>query len=140
MTILARLRAFFSIERRQSVYAAVAVLVPLLVNLGVIAEGVGGQILAISGGALALLAAVLQLVNFTPEGVASWFLNIGRVALYAAAGVAVPALIYFGIITQDAGAAALAQISTVLASLAALVGIFFSVPVVEPEVEPTPTE
>ncbi|UOE45900.1 hypothetical protein [Agromyces larvae] len=135
MSLLERLRAIFTINRRQSIYAAVAVIVPLLVNLGVITEGVGGQILALLGGALALLAAILQLVNFSPAGVASWFLNVGRAALYAAAGVVVPALVFFGVISQDLGVAALAQISTVLASLAALVGIFFSIPVVEPAIE-----
>jgi hypothetical protein len=137
MTFILALRALIPIERRQSIYAAAAVLVPLLVSLGVITEGVGGQILAILGALLAFATAVLQLVNFSPAGIASWFLNVGRAAIYALAGVIVPALVFFGVIPQDAGPSALATIASLLSTLAALIGIFFAGIV---DTEPAPTK
>jgi hypothetical protein len=126
MTFILTLRAFFTVARREAIYAAAAVLVPLLVNLGVIAEGVGGQILAILGAALAFLVAVLQIANFSPSGLASWFVNTGRAAIYTLAGVVVPALVVFGVLPEHASTEALAQLSSVLTTLAALIGIYFA--------------
>lgn len=135
MAILDQLRAYFTSDVRRKIYGTVLVVVPLIVNLGLISETAGGHAVAIAGAVLALGAGVLQIANFQASSLASWFVNFGRASLYALAAVAVPAAVYFGLITQDTGAVFLAQLSTFLSSLAAIAGIVFSIPTVESTTE-----
>lgn len=119
-----RIKQYLNPARREAFYAAVAVLVPLLVNLGFLTEGVGATVLSLLGAVLALLAAVLQIANFTPGLLGRWYLDIGRAAVYAFAGAVVPVLVTLGVTTEADGATLLGGLSTVLTAIAALIGIF----------------
>ncbi len=126
MTFLDTIRAAFSAETRQKVYATAGVLITALVTFGVLGEEAGNQILLTVAAVLAFVVAALQLVNFQIDSLASWFSNFGRAAIYALAGTVLPALVFFGIIEQDASSAALAALSSALALISSLVGIYFA--------------
>ena len=131
--MLERIRAAIPVGTRHKLYLLVVTLGTLAVNLGLLSDAAVGHIVAIAGALLALGAGILQIVNFQVDSLASWFVNVGRAGLYAFAAVAVPAAVYFGLISTDTGAVFLAQLSTFLSSVAAIVGIIYSIP--EAEVE-----
>lgn len=135
--MLDAIRKFLTAERRKLINAFTAAAVVLLVNLGTI-PGFGGEAILLSvAGALSLLAAVIQLANFEFKSLLSWFENVGRAAVYAAAGVVGAVLLVLGLVDQTGADLILANTSQVLSVVAALVAIFNVTPDPLPDVEVT---
>lgn len=125
-TIIKAIVAWFTPARRQSIYAAVAAFVPILVGLRVFGQSEADALLTIATVVLQLGSAILLLVNLRPSEAGEWFLTAGRGTLYALAALAAPAAVTLGWITNDQSASALTAISTGLTVLASVVGIVFA--------------
>ena len=135
-----RLREWFTVQRRQAIYAAVAALVPVLTMTGLITEGQTEAVLSITSVALAIVQGALQVSNWRPDQIATWFVSGGRLALYSLAATGFAAAQVLGWITPDASATSLQVIATGLLVVASIIGVIFATNTETPPQTPPYTE
>ena len=133
MGFINTVRSWFSAQRRQAIYVAVAAVVPVLVLLGVITDDQTEFVLTIASVVLQVIAGILALLNLSATQIAEKFIAGGRAAIYTLATVAAPAAVGLGWITESQGANVLTIVSVGLTVLAAIVGVIHLSPDPEPE-------
>lgn len=129
MRFIDQFRKWFTEDRRQAVYVAVAAIVPVLVLTRTITEDQTEHVLTVVSVVLQVVAGVLALLNLTPRQAGEWFITAGRGALYALAALMAPAAVGLGWITEEQSVSVLTVVSVVLTALAAIVGVIFAKPV-----------
>lgn len=117
------IRNWFTPAKRESIYAAIAALAPILVTAGVILPGNVEPILAIVAAVLQAFAGLLALVNLKPTEAARWFGTVGRAAIYSGAVGVSGAVVALGLITQEWATTALTYTSFGLTALAAILAV-----------------
>ncbi len=140
MGFINKLRSWFTAKRRQSVYAAVAAIVPVLVMTGTITDDQTQFVLKIASAVLSVIAGLLQLVNLSPAEVGREFLTSGRAAIYTLAMTAAPAAVGLHWISTEQSAHVLTIVSVGLTVLSAILGVVFLTPDAEPATSSLPSE
>lgn len=134
MGFINSMREWFSASRRQAIYVAVAAIVPVLVLTGIITDSQTEFVLTIAAVVLQVIAAVLALLNLSVAQAGEWFVSAGRATIYTLAVAAAPAAVGLGWISEAQGANALTIVSVGLTVLAAVIGVAY----LKPDVEPLP--
>jgi phosphatidylserine synthase len=122
------IKTWFTQERREAIYLAVAGIAPILVTAGVISEGQTEFVLVIASAALQAFAGLLALFNLKVSEAASWFTGVGRGIIYALAATVAPAAVGLGWVNDDASANILTWISLGLTALAAVISVIYLKP------------
>jgi hypothetical protein len=118
-----KLNQIFTPERRQQIQLFLGTLAPLLILGGFATQAQTEQGLFIAGAVIQFLAAVLSLVNVRKgDWGAGW--AVLRAAIYALAATVSPALVFFGLYSDDVNTSLLTGISLGLTSLSTLLAIF----------------
>lgn len=121
-----KLKEWFTDERRQAIQMFGVVIATLLVTTGTITHEQTQHVFTIVALAIQLFAGIVSLVNLTVHDAASWFLTVGRGAIYAAAPIAAAAGVGLGLIREDAVPNILTWVSLALTAVAAVVAILFN--------------
>lgn len=128
MGFINALRSWFTAQRRQAIYVAVAGIVPVLVLSRVITDAQTEFVLTITSVVLQVFAGLLQLFNLTPGEAADQFITSGRAAIYTLAVAAAPAAVGLGWITDAQSANVLTIVSVGLTVLGAIIGVVYLTP------------
>lgn len=121
-----KLKEWFTDERRQAIQMFGVVLATLLVTIGAITHEQTQYVYTLVAMAIQVFAGIVSLVNLTARDAASWFLTVGRGAIYAAAPVVAAAGVGLGLIREDAVPNILTWVSLGLTAVAAFVAIVFN--------------
>lgn len=117
------LSKIFTPERRQQIQLFLGSLAPLLILGGFATQAQTEQGLIISGAVVQFLAALLSLVNVRKgDWGGGW--AVVRGAIYALAATVSPALVFFGLYSEETNAVLLTGLSLALSSLSSLLAIF----------------
>ena len=117
------LNKVFTPERRQQIQLFLGTLAPLLILGGFATQAQTEQSLIIAGAVMQFLAAILSLVNIQKgDWGAGW--AVVRAAIYALAATVSPALVFFGLYSQETNTALLTGLSLGLSSLSSLLAVF----------------
>lgn len=114
---------WFTPTRRESIYAAIAAIAPVLVTLGFISQGWVQPILVIASAVLQAFSGIIQLIHLKPTDAARWFGTVGRGIIYGGATTVAAAIVAMGLITNDFASTALTYLSFGLTAFAAILGI-----------------
>ncbi|MGL4998026.1 MAG: hypothetical protein ACRC5T_03585 [Cetobacterium sp.] len=123
MNFWKNIEAWFSPERRQAIYGAVAAIAPALVGVGVLAEGQVEAILIIVAAVLQSGAGILALLNLTPGQAGTWFQTVGRGVVYSLAATVAPAAVALGWFTEATSLNILTGVSLVLTLMSSVLGV-----------------
>jgi len=115
--------AWFSPERRQAIYGAVAAIAPALVGIGVLSEPQVEAILIIVAAVLQAGAGLLAMLHLTPVQVGTWIQTVGRGAIYSLAATVAPAAVVLGWVTEAQSVNILTAVSLVLTVVASSLGV-----------------
>lgn len=128
MSFIASVKGWFTQERREAIYLAVAGLAPILVTAGVITEGQIEFVLVIAAAALQAFAGLLALFNLKVSEAATWFTGVGRGVIYGLAATVAPAAVGLGWLTADSSVNLLTWVSLGLTALSAVIGVIYLKP------------
>lgn len=128
MDYIKRGTAWFTAQRREAIYVAVAAIVPVLVLTRVIEPGQSEFVLTLVTVVLQVAAALLALLNLTPAQAGDWFVTRGRAAIYGLAVLAAPAAVGLGWLSDTSASDVLTIVSVGLTVLGAIIGVIFIKP------------
>jgi len=115
--------AWFSPERRQAIYGAVAAIAPALVGIGVLSEPRVEAVLIIVAAVLQAGAGLLAVLHLTPIQVGTWFQTVGRGVIYTLAATVAPAAVALGLFTEVDSVNILTAISLILTVASSSLGV-----------------
>lgn len=118
-----RIRDWFTPQRREDIYTAIAAIAPILVTAGVILPGQVEPYMALVAALLQGFAGILMLVNLKPTEAARWFGTVGRGVIYAGGVAVAGAVVALGFVTQDWATGALTYLSFGLTALSAILAV-----------------
>lgn len=120
------MKTWLTNERRQAIQMLGIVIATLLVTTGTITHEQSQHVYTIIAMLIQVFAGIVSLMHLTIRDAASWFLTVGRGAIYAAAPVVAAAGVGLGLIREDAVPNILTWVSLGLTAVAAFVAIIFN--------------